>query len=139
MPAEADEGRRCGRCTLCCKIMEITELKKPVGSWCSHCDPGKGCRIYQERPDECRTFQCLWLMGEGHLGQEWKPDKSKLVLVTAHTGNGVEIRCDPGYPQAWRKEPFYSKIRQWAAAGRASNGTVIVLVGKASTLVAPEG
>jgi hypothetical protein len=108
--------------------MEITELAKPVNVWCPHCSPKAGCKIYEARPAECQTFACLWLAGD-HLGLEWKPDRSKMVLTSSHAGNGVEIRCDP----------FNSMIRQWAIAGRPTGGTVIVLNGKASTLIAPEG
>jgi Fe-S-cluster containining protein len=51
--------RACGDCTLCCKFMAIEELEKRAGAWCVHCEPGTGCRIYAQRPGECRTFDCL--------------------------------------------------------------------------------
>jgi hypothetical protein len=35
---------------MCCKVLGITELQKPVGKWCPHCDIGKGCKIYESRP-----------------------------------------------------------------------------------------
>lgn len=41
--------------------MEIEELAKPVGEWCPHCKPGKGCTIYADRPKECADFMCQWL------------------------------------------------------------------------------
>jgi hypothetical protein len=38
------------------------------------------------------------------LNQHWKPSKSKLVLTTSE--NGIEIACDLGFSDTWRKEPF---------------------------------
>lgn len=34
--------RTCGSCTLCCKVMAITALKKPMNKWCEFCDKGTG-------------------------------------------------------------------------------------------------
>ena len=47
----------------------------------------------------------------------------------------MEIRCDSGFPDAWRKEPFRSQIYRWAEAGELSDVTVLVIVGKKMTLV----
>jgi hypothetical protein len=47
----------------------------------------------------------------------------------------MEIRCDPGFPDAWRKEPFRSQIYSWAEAGELSDVTVLVIVGEKMTLV----
>jgi hypothetical protein len=128
-------GRECGDCTLCCKVMAIEELAKPAGSWCRHCRPGRGCLIYPDRPVECRTFSCLWLINE-HLDPRWKPSRSKLVLTTSE--DGIEVRCDPGFPGAWRKQPFRSEIHQWAVSGETEDMTVVVIVGQKMILVASD-
>lgn len=128
-------GRECGNCTLCCKVMAIEELAKPASSWCSHCKPGRGCLIYANRPAECRIFSCLWLVND-QLAPHWKPHKSKLVLTTSE--DGMEIRCDPGFPDAWRKEPFQSEIREWAASGETLDMTVVVITGQKLILITPE-
>jgi hypothetical protein len=47
----------------------------------------------------------------------------------------MELRCDSGFPDAWRKEPFRSQIYRWAEAGELSDVTVLVIVGKKMTLV----
>jgi hypothetical protein len=125
-------GRRCGDCTLCCKVMAIEELAKPVNIWCPHCKPGRGCLTYASRPAECQTFNCLWLVND-QLEGHWKPSKSRLVLTTSE--DGIEVRCDPGFPDAWRKEPFRSEIRAWAASGETLDMTVVVIVGQRMTLV----
>jgi hypothetical protein len=128
-------ARACGDCTLCCKVMAIEDLAKPAGQWCRHCKPGLGCRIYDSRPSECRDFNCLWLIDE-RFGPHWRPSKSKLVLTTSE--DGIEARCDPGFPDAWRKEPFHSEIRALAAAGEAHDVTVLVIIGERMILLASD-
>jgi hypothetical protein len=135
MAAVSLSEKGCGECTLCCKVMAIEELEKPAGSWCPHCKPGKGCLIYEKRPAECRSFRCLWLVND-LLDQRWKPSKSRFVLTTSE--DGIEVRCDPGYPDAWRKEPFRSEIRQWAISGETHDVTVVVIVGERMILVTSE-
>lgn len=127
-------GRSCGSCTLCCKVMGIAELKKPVGKWCPHCSPAKGCAIYGDRPSECRAFNCGWLV-DARFHEGWKPEKSKMVVTTGLDGNSFEIRCDPGFPAVWRSEPFHSEIREMATAAERHDGSVYVMVGKKTTLV----
>jgi len=75
-----DQPRLCGGCTACCKTHEIRALAKPPGHWCPHCRPGEGCVIYAERPEECRTFACLWLRGFGP--DRIRPDRTRVVLGT---------------------------------------------------------
>ncbi len=128
-------GRECGDCTLCCKVMAIEQLAKPVSAWCPHCKPGHGCRIYPERPDECHSFNCMWLVND-RLDERWRPSKSKLVLTTSD--DGIEVRCDPGFPDAWRKEPFRSEIREWAVSGETHDVTVVVVIGQRMILVTPD-
>jgi len=74
------ERRVCGGCTACCKTHGILTLvpQKMPGKWCSHCEIGKGCRIYSVRPDECQTFRCDWL--SGGAGKEChRPDRIRVV------------------------------------------------------------
>lgn len=127
--------RLCGDCTLCCKVMAIEELAKPASHWCLHCKPGRGCTIYADRPTECESFNCIWLVND-LLDEQWKPNKSKLVLTTSE--DGIEIRCDPGFPDAWRKEPYHSQICAWAVSGETNDVTVVVVVGQRMILVTPD-
>ena len=69
--------RTCGGCTACCKTHAIFEIGKAPGQWCPHCEIGKGCKIYGERPKECREYQCQWRTGIG--GPRFRPDKTKIV------------------------------------------------------------
>ena len=70
--------RTCGSCTACCKTHPIAELNNPAGVWCQHCDVGKGCRIYERRPQECIDFQCDWLLGD--FAEDDRPDIVKVVV-----------------------------------------------------------
>jgi hypothetical protein len=127
--------RACGDCTLCCKVMAIELLEKPAGRWCPHCKPGHGCLVYADRPGECRSFSWMWLVNE-LLDERWKPNRSKLVLTTSD--DGIEVRCDPGFPDAWRKEPFGNEIREWALSGETHDMTVVVIVGQKMILITSE-
>lgn len=132
MPPVAPDTKPCGDCTLCCKVMEIEQLTKPAGAWCPHCKPKHGCLIYADRPAECRAFNCLWRVND-RLDEAWKPSKAKFVLTTSD--DGIEVRCDPGFPDAWRKQPYLAEIRQWAVAGETHDVTVIVIIGQRMILV----
>lgn len=115
--------------------MEIETLAKPAQRWCPHCRPKRGCAIYQDRPSECADFQCLWLLND-RLDARWKPDRAKFVLTTSE--DGIEVRCDPGFPEAWRRQPYHSEIREWAISGETHDVTVIVIIGTRMILVTRE-
>ena len=67
------------------------------------------------------------------LDARWKPSKAKFLLTTSE--DGIELRCDPGFPDAWRKEPYYSEIREWAVAGERDDMTVVIISGRRLILV----
>jgi len=129
--------RNCDGCSLCCMVLEINELNKPKGVWCTHCSTRKACDIYDRRPDECEKFYCGWLMN-GHLGPEWKPSKSKIVLVGELDGNRLAAHMHPNHPDAWREEPFYSTLKEWAMAAVPDRGQVIACVGRRTYMIFPD-
>jgi hypothetical protein len=137
VPYAAAPGRSCGTCTLCCKVFEVPSLQKPAGSWCRHCSPGAGCGIHETRPAHCREFFCLW-MTDRTMPDEWKPERSKIVLTT-FPGNGfLYVQVDPGSPQAWRKAPFYDKLRAMARSLNEKGRHVVVFVNDDATLIMPD-
>ena len=79
-PYGSAPGRECGSCTMCCKVYTFPEINKPAGVWCKFCNPGKGCKIYDNVPDPCRDFFCLW-MTDGTMPDEWRPDRARFVLT----------------------------------------------------------
>lgn len=74
--------RECGSCSACCKVTRIRVLDKPAGQWCRHCEPGgRGCTIYESRPEPCRAFDCLWLIDSAKLlPDDARPDRSKIMF-----------------------------------------------------------
>ncbi|QOZ26500.1 MULTISPECIES: YkgJ family cysteine cluster protein [Bradyrhizobium] len=105
--------RQCGTCTLCCKVLEVTDLGKPVNTACKHIMSGGGCEIYAQRPRQCRTFSCAWL--QGHFDDDWFPEKSGIV---PHFGmDTLNIQVDIENPDRWREEPYYSKIVELSLNG----------------------
>ncbi len=72
------EKRTCGGCTACCKTHSVLSIVKAMSVWCQHCNIGKGCKIYVDRPCECKNFVCQWLKGYGD--EKRRPDKSKVVV-----------------------------------------------------------
>lgn len=130
-------GRSCAGCTLCCKVLSITELQKAQGTWCKHCEPARGCKIYDTRPKECRSFYCGYLT-QANLDDKWKPSRSKIILVAELGGNRITAHVDPTKPNAWRDEPFYSQLKNWAIAAVSHRGQVCAAVGKRTTVILPQ-
>lgn len=129
--------RDCGGCTLCCKVLGIVALEKPKGRWCPHCVVGRGCGVYETRPDECRTFHCLWLQRE-NLGPEWRPDRSKFVMWPSPDNAVLVVQVDPGSPDAWRKSPYIETFRQWSKAANDARRQLVVMVGDRATVILPD-
>lgn len=130
-------GRVCGNCTLCCKILSINELKKPQGNWCENCNVGQGCRIYPDRPEECRHFFCGYLSWP-MAGEHWFPAKSKMVIVSELDGYRIAVHVDPGRPSAWREQPFYDDLKQWAAFAAEDRHQVVVCIGNRAIVILPD-
>jgi len=131
-------GRSCGGCTMCCKLLGIKGLDKPRLKWCLHCAIGTGCRIYENRPTECRDFYCSYLL-DPTLEEHWYPARSKMVVTTHSLENKVTIYVDSARPDAWRAEPYHSEIRRWAAEIARRNGQCIVHQGRDLIVVLPAG
>lgn len=130
------EGRSCDGCTMCCKLLSIDVLNKPRAVWCPHCDKKRGCKIYDSRPEPCRAFYCGWRR-IGDLDARWKPSQSKILINYETAHNRIALHIDPDRPDAWRAEPFYSTIKQWARSAEAQGGTLVVWSGRNITVVSP--
>ena len=83
MKKSIQKPRACGSCTVCCKTHYVFEFNKPPGEWCTHCMPGRGCKIYTTNlPEGCRQFKCEWLKGSGTNNE--RPDHTGVVLDYFH-------------------------------------------------------
>jgi hypothetical protein len=136
--AQVVAGRSCKSCTLCCKLLAIEALEKPRATWCTHCDVKSGCKIHGSHPDECRDFYCGYLTNAA-LDERWNPIRCKMLLAyDERNAPRLSVHVDPGRPNAWREEPYYSQIKRWATAAAAKRGQVIVWVGRNTFAVLPD-
>lgn len=56
-------GNACGDCHACCTWLGVEALGKEPGKVCGLLNDRGGCTFYEHRPDECKSFECLWLDG----------------------------------------------------------------------------
>lgn len=135
--------RRCGACSLCCKIMGVPDVTER-DVWCQHAAPGikhgdgrerpagGGCKIYHTRPEPCRAFHCVWLTDD-KFKDYWFPAKCKIMIdVKIEPQRVVCFHVDPDYPNRWREDPWFSEIRHIAKAGldgrKGQTWTTVVMV-----------
>jgi hypothetical protein len=127
-------GRSCDGCTLCCKLVPVQELDKPGGTWCQHCEPGVGCRIYADRPHGCQAFYCGWMINS-EVGPHWRPRDSRMVLNFQAEQNRTVVHVDPGRPDAWRKPPYRAALQAVATRMAEAGGYVLVVCGGQHTML----
>jgi hypothetical protein len=130
-------GRGCDGCTLCCKLMGVAEIDKPIGVWCEHCEVGIGCRIYHARPQSCREFDCAFLTLE-MLTEAWRPSKCKIVVAAELGGRRLAAYVDPSRPNAWTAEPYYGQLKRWARLAVAKKDQVVVYIGRRAIVILPD-
>lgn len=125
--------KSCGDCGMCCKLLAIQALDKPAGDWCGHFR--RGCSIYADRPPACRSFVCLWLDAE-KLDETWRPDRARFLMYTEKDGRRLNVIVDPAHPMAWKREPYYRRIK--AMSQRALDGyELVVCIGERRIVVFP--
>lgn len=107
---DSQPPRACGECGLCCKVLRIDMLDKPRDHGCTNFQPGRGCLAYDTRPATCRNFTCQWLIDDS-LDQHWKPSECNFIIRNAQSG--IQILSDPDFPDSWRREPYWSAIKEW--------------------------
>lgn len=120
-------GRRCGDCQACCKLLPTPEMGKPANTRCQHQRAGKGCVIYERRPESCRVFVCRWLADPETAGLK-RPDRSHYVLDAMPdtvqlqddatgaltTVPVIQIWVDPQYPHAHRDPALRAYLSRMA-------------------------
>ena len=120
--------RNCGSCSLCCKVLEVMDVDKPVNTVCKFSTAG-GCTIYNERPRMCRSFSCAWL--QGHVDDDWYPEDAGIVLHFSL--DALNVQVDIENPDRWREEPYFSKLCELSLKGIKVGGgrsyATLVIVG----------
>jgi Fe-S-cluster containining protein len=79
MVKEEAVERQCGECQACCEVIGVHELKKENWTKCQH-QCSSGCGIYEERPESCKTYYCLWQAGMMKGGVENRPDNLGVIF-----------------------------------------------------------
>lgn len=137
-PAAANVlGRKCGPCTMCCKIMEIPEVETEKNSWCRHCQIGKGCSIYKLRPARCQAFLCGYLAWD-IVPDYWFPAKSKIVIVNELDGRRIAFHVDASVPSRWKQHPYYDDIKSLAIRALNDDCQVLVCIGFRAIAILPD-
>lgn len=126
--------RKCGECTLCCRLLPTKEINKPANTRCQHQRHGKGCGIYADRPFSCKVWSCRWLLNDDTADLS-RPDRSHYVIdvlpdyITAVQDGGstdvpvLQIWVDPNYPDAHR-DP---NLRAYIARRGEQNGMAALI------------
>jgi hypothetical protein len=131
---EGEPMRRCGDCTLCCKLLPVPPLGKKAGERCQHQRHHKGCAVYRKKgfPAECAAWTCRWLVGDDTADLS-RPDRSHydldvlpdfVTLRNNETGDAqhvevVQIWVDPGYPDAHRDPALRAYLERRGHEGKA--------------------
>jgi len=113
----AAPGKACGACTMCCSALEIVELKKLAGPLCKNCVAGSGCKIYADRPNVCREFECDWLTDRS-LPATMSPYRTGVILMEADDEDEYRAVCAPEKPMAWLKPQVFKHLLAKAKSGR---------------------
>lgn len=120
--------RSCGSCNLCCTVQGVEELAKPINVKCEHLSPMGRCGCYATRPESCRTYKCLWL--RGHLAENLKPVRSRMVVEHNDTGDMLVVRVLPQERHLIRR----GVIRDFIRKANDNKVPVIVVCGEERTL-----
>ena len=83
--------RECGDCSMCCQGFlraDIHGIPMSPGIPCHFVsdNPCGGCTIYDDRPEVCSGYQCVWKLS--HSMPEWmKPNKADVLI----TNDSMEV------------------------------------------------
>lgn len=119
------EGRTCGDCRLCCRVMRVTSepenFVKEQGTWCQHAHFG-GCRIYDKRPIPCVSFQCAWL--NGAFGERARPDRIHMVVALEQSvGDKV---TDANGKVILKDMPVWCVYESWPGVSKQPKGRALL-------------
>ncbi|MGL6043519.1 MAG: YkgJ family cysteine cluster protein [Sandaracinobacteroides sp.] len=131
-------GRTCGTCTACCVFLQIESggIEKPAGVACRHLTECSGCAIYADRPQVCRSYNCLWRSVDA-LPEDWRPDRSGILMQLDDLPAGPD---DPfsvlviliGPPELMLNERFAALAGGFIESGTALHLTYLAEPGRPS-------
>ena len=118
-------NRSCGKCNVCCVCVSVAAFNKPADVPCQHLtvlQPQGCCGIYDERPSECKAYECAWK--EGWILEELKPDSCGIMLEHAWIEHPKRLNLLMGFEN--RQGAMEENLEALDAA--AKNGIVIGVV-----------
>lgn len=134
--------RKCGSCSLCCKLLPQKELSKPALTRCEHQRHSEkgSCKIYEKRPPSCFLWSCAWLTREDTAALS-RPDRSHVVIdtfpdVITMQPEGMEevdlealvLWVDPAHRDAWKHPSILAYCNERAAQAQREMRHLAVLV-----------
>ncbi len=72
----------CSGCTLCCKLLRIPWMDSPESEYCRECESEVGCKIWEDRPEGCRSFGCSYYNVE-KANENLRPDRCGIIFEKA--------------------------------------------------------
>jgi hypothetical protein len=61
-----------------------------------------------------------------------------MIITSELDGNRIAIHVDPSRPNAWKREPYYSDIKNWAWQASVNMQQVVVCVGSRAIVILPK-
>ena len=117
----------CQDCDGCCVVFEVKDVPKAFGEPCKHLGKtlfGHGCTIYNDRPDACKRYICLWLDSQRRpevstFPESMRPDVTKCVLgwPWGEDRETLFVYPYPGHETAWQKPPVSLYLQSILAKG----------------------
>ena len=135
MPPRRAANAAAVRCAA--RSMRCRSSPSPQECGASIARQARGAPSMTQLPDQCRLFFCLW-MTDGAMPAEWRPDRARFVLSVYPSNGFVYGQVDPGSPAAWRRAPYYDRLRAMAKALLDERRHLIMFVGDEATLVMPD-
>ena len=75
-----------------------------------------GCAIYDDRPESCLTYQCVWLQDQV-MPDDLRPDRCGVMFEIPHGMNTIAGLVDPDRPNAWKAKRVRQLIGKFQEAG----------------------
>jgi hypothetical protein len=61
-----------------------------------------------------------------------------MVVAAELDGGRIAIHVDPGRSEAWRREPYYSELKEWASLAAETMTQVVVSIGRRAIVILPD-
>jgi hypothetical protein len=99
--------KTCDGCMACCVAFDIPELGKKKGEPCPW--QQEGCSHYEERPQRCRIFSCLYQQEQLGFGEMFPPKVGFFAGYNVTTET-LDVFPDPQHRSVWKR--FLPRLRR---------------------------